>query len=189
MATTEQTELLETHEQKYQRRRYRDMYISRDIILSDAIRQLSGKALWVYMIFLTKKVMKPFEGGKSKRSRKGKYYIENQGEITFTYGEALEKHGMTRPLFARAISQLVEFGFIDIAKTGSGLHKDVSLYGISDRWQQFGTNGFVADKRPKRLLHYGFTRGHKPCNKEKLRHIQHTQTLLEGANTSNTNVT
>lgn len=159
MATVKQVDALETREQKYKRRKYVDMYISRDVIMSDAFRKLTGTAVRVYLFFLNKRVMKPFEGGKAKRSGKGKYYIENQGKIQFTYKEAQEKFGISSGAFRTAIERLVEVGLIDIAQTGSGLHRDVTLYGISERWKLYGTDEFVEMKRPKRKQQYGFTKG------------------------------
>ena len=103
-------------------------------------------------------------------ARKGKFYIENNGKIQFTYQEAEKKHNISRSAFRSAIDQLVNVGFIDIAQPGSGLHRDVTLYGISERWRQYGTKDFVEMKRPKRKQRYGFTTGNrlgKNTNKEK----------------------
>ena len=159
MVTQKQIESVETREQKHARHKYKDMYISREVIMSDAFRKLSGTAIRVYLFFLNKRVMKPFEGGKSKRTSKGKYYIENNGEIQFTYREAQERYGISRGVFRTAIDQLVEVGLIDIAKSSSGLHREVALYGISERWKLYGTDGFVVVKRAKRKQQYGFAKG------------------------------
>lgn len=161
MTTQEQIEGLKTREQRYRSKRYNDMYIERELIFSQAVQELTGLSLRVYLIFLTKRVMKPYQGSKQKRSGKGKYYIENQNEIQFTYREAKEKYGISRSAFRDAIDQLVRVGLIDISKQGSGLHRDVTLYGISDRWRLYGTPEFVVKKRPERKLHYGFTKENK----------------------------
>lgn len=160
MATKEQSESLRTREQKYKQRKYNDMYIEREVLFSDAFRKLTKTAMRVYLLFLNKRVMKPFVG-KQKRSGKGKYYIENNGKIQFTYKEALENHGIIGESFRNAIDRLVEVGFIDITKSGSGLHKDVSLYALSDRWRVYGTDGFQEAKRPVRKQKYGFAKGNR----------------------------
>jgi ribosomal protein S14 len=159
MATENEIKCLETREQKYKRCRWKDMYISREVILSEAFKQLSATAIRVYLIFLTKRIMKPFQGSKQKRSGKGKYYCENDGQIQFTYREAKERYGISRSAFRSAIDQLIAVGLIDITQRGSGLHRDVTLYGLSERWILYGTPEFVVKKRLKRKLAYGFTKG------------------------------
>jgi len=158
MVTADDIKSVESRDQRHRRRKYADMYIDRDVILSKAFMELSGTAVRVYLFFLNKRVMKPFEGGKPKRSGKGKYYVANNGEIQFTYAEAVEKyHIRSRGTFRDAIDQLVRVGLIDVAKTGMGLCKDVSLYAISERWKLYGTDEFVVKKRPKRRGGFGFS--------------------------------
>lgn len=162
MATQEQINLVMTREQKYQKRRSPDFYFPREILFSKAFRRLSKTklpAVYVYMIFRTKLIMKPFVGSKQKRSGKGKYYPENADEIKFTYDQAFNKYGITNGRFQRTIDLLIEVGLIDITKQGSGIQGDYTLYAISERWRLYGTPEFVAKKRPKRKLHYGFTKG------------------------------
>lgn len=89
------------------------------------------------------------------------WHLTNNGEIQFTYLEAKEKWGILGSRFTRAIDDLIRVGLIDIAKTGCGLHKDVTLYAISDRWKKFGTDEFVEMKRPKRTQQYGFINKNK----------------------------
>ena len=161
MVTEKQIESLRTREQKHRRRKYNDMYISREVIMSTAFRKLTGTAIRVYLFFLNKRVMKPFEGGKAKRSGKGKYYIQNQGEIQFTYREAQEKYGISRGAFRDAIDLNIAVGLIDIAYTGMGVCKDVSLYAISERWQLYGTDDFVEIERLRKKHGFGFKKGNK----------------------------
>jgi len=161
MTIDEQITSIETREQRYRRLKFNDMYIEREIILSEAFKKLSATAIRVYLIFLAKRVMKPFQGSKAKCSGKGKYFIENNGEIQFTYKEAEQKYGVSPGAFRTAIGQLVGAGLIDITQPGSGLHKDVSLYGISERWKLYGTDDFVVSTRVKRRQSYGFTRGNR----------------------------
>jgi len=68
-----------------------------------------------------------------------KWFIENNGEIVFFYTEALNKYGITKPRFQRAVDELVEKGFIDITHHGGGVKGDSSTYAISERWQDYGT--------------------------------------------------
>ena len=91
-----------------------------------------------------------------KPKRKDAWQLANNGEIQFTYKEATEKWGIKGGKFKRAIEQLVKVGLIDIAKSGFGLHKDVSLYAISERWQKYGTIEFEYLERRKRIPRFGF---------------------------------
>lgn len=171
MATEEEVESVETHGQKIRRRKYADMYISREVIFSEAFRKLSGTAIRMYLIFLNKRVMKPFQGSKKKRSGKAQYFIENQGQIQFTYDEGLEKYGIIEETFRNNLNRLVEVGLIDITRQGNGVKREKSLYAISDRWELFGTEDFVAAKRAIRPQQYGFTKGNtlgKNARKENL---------------------
>lgn len=158
VATREQTDSLKSGDQRYRAKRYDKMYISRRLVESKAWGKLAdrkaGIAMYVYLLFLTKRVMEKVQTRAGKADRD--FRIANNGEIQFTYAEALEKWGITYPRFARAISLLVLLGFIDIARAGSGLHRDTTLYAISDRWENYGTDEFVAAKRPTRKQHYGF---------------------------------
>jgi len=91
------------------------------------------------------------------RKGKEKWLIENNGEIVFTYTEALNKYGITKPRFQRALDGLVEKGFIDITHHGGGVKGDFSTYAISERWRDYGTEKFVFKTRPRDTRELGFT--------------------------------
>lgn len=84
-------------------------------------------------------------GGKKRKDR----VILNNGELVYPYSEA-ESKGIPRSTFMRAVDDLVAAGFIDIAHSGSGGKKgDCSLYAISERWRDWGTDQFKPATRPK----------------------------------------
>ena len=62
---------------------------------------------------------------------------------------------------------LIRVGLIDISRTGLGLHRDVTLYAISERWEKYGTDEFVVKKRPKRKQQFGFAGKSKGANRSK----------------------
>ena len=165
------SECLLTREQRYKQKRYNDMYIERAVILSEAFKVLTATAIRVYLIFLTKRVVKPLQGKAARRTGKGKYYIENQGQIEFRYSEA-EKYGIRSAAFRDAIDQLVAVGLIDIAQQGSGVQKDVTLYALSDRWRLYGMPEFVVRTRPKRRIQCGFQKGNRLGKVRKVRESQ-----------------
>ncbi len=157
MAKRSGIDSLKTSEQKYKEVKWGRMFVSRKQITSEAFRSLkTAAACQVFMIFLTKCVPKQIDG---KPKRKDGWYIANNGEIKFTYDEALGKWGITQKKFTKAIDELVRVGLIDITKSGFGLQKDKSLYAVSERWEKFGTDEFVVKKRQKRKQQLGFTKG------------------------------
>lgn len=112
--------------------------IERDLLKSEAFRTLNGQQKTVLFDFMMKRQIKQvrMSGGVKVPM------IMNNGQIQYTYKEAL-KRGITRRAFALAIDRLIEHGFIDIAKQGSGGKQgDVSLYSISERWRKWGTSEF-----------------------------------------------
>ena len=125
--------------------------IDADLVLSRAFLNLTGIAPQVLLLFLRRRRMV-----KLGRAGKERWVIENNGEIVFPYAEAENKFGITRPRFQRAIDQLVDHGFIDIAHSGGGMLKDVSKYTISARWQDYGTTKFIQKPRKKDTRGLGF---------------------------------
>ena len=111
------------------------------------------------MLFLSKRQLKRL--GKDKSPT-----IANNDEIVFTYDEA-EDYGIGRQAFMRGRDQLIEHGFIDIAKTGAGLYQSETWYFISQRWKKYGTDDFQPKVREKRKQDFGFQPGHPNYRKQK----------------------
>jgi len=127
-----------------------NVFFSRILLKSKPYLKLSGSSIKILNFFFMKRQVK-----KLKTNRSESWMITNNGEIIFTYIEAL-KLGFTRPKFKRAIDQLIECGFIDIEHHGGGLMKDCSKYAISNRWKLYGTDDFIQKKRPKDTRGLGF---------------------------------
>jgi hypothetical protein len=146
---------LKTREQKFKDKKWNKMFVSRKVITSKAYLSLrTPAACQVYLAFLSKCRVEKVQTRPGRRDKE--WQITNNGEIQFTYDEAEERWGISEGRFLRAIDQLVEVGLIDITKSGFGLHKDVSLYAISDRWEKYGTAEFVRKERRKRTVQLGF---------------------------------
>jgi hypothetical protein len=131
------------------------LYFSIKLLTSDAYLSLSGASIKVLNFFYIKKVMRQV-----KILNKKEWEIVNNGQIVFTYPEAVSK-GFTRPKFKRALKQLVEHGFIDLAYHGGGMAKDKSLYSISERWKLYGKDDFIFKTIEKDNRKLGFKKGHK----------------------------
>ena len=155
MAEKRDIDALRTREQRFKARKWDKMFVSRSVITSKAFLALrTACACQVYLIFLNKCRWEKMQARPMHRERE--WQITNNGEIQFTYAEAEGKYGIPAGKFTRAIDELLRVGLIDIAKTGLGLHKDVTLYSISNRWEKYGTDEFVVKKRPKRKEQFGF---------------------------------
>ena len=170
MAEKRDIDSLRTREQRFKARKWDKMFVSRSVITSKAFLALrTACACQVYLIFLNKCRWEKLQTRPGRNERE--WFITNNGEIQFTYAEAETKYGIPSGKFTRAIDELLRVGLIDITKTGLGLHKDVTLYAISDRWEKYGTDEFVAKKRPKRKQQFGFAGKRKgaKCSKQKQR--------------------
>jgi len=128
------------------------------LLKSKAYRSLRTPTVYfVFGIFMTKRQL-------AKSGRRGKEYwdIINNGEIEFTYIEAEKVYGILAGAFGKAIDELLDKGFIDIAATGMGVHKVKNLYAISERWKLYGTAEYEKPKpRPKGPINRGFAKGNQ----------------------------
>ncbi|MBN2011945.1 hypothetical protein JW960_21630 [candidate division KSB1 bacterium] len=122
--------------------------IDRQLMESIAYLKLTGNSKDVLIRFLGKRQICKIKSGKRSITA-----ILNNGKIVFTYREAKEKYGISEKTFSRALDQLIKFGFIDIARPGIGYAKIETLYSISERWKDFGTDKFIEKKRTPRVNH------------------------------------
>lgn len=127
------------------------IYVSKELISSKAYWDLKGKSPQVLAAFLCRRQM--VELPNPGKKREPNYLIKNNGEIIFTYQEAVEKFGLSRQMFSRIIDDLVAHGFIDIAVVGTGICGAPSQYAISDRWQNWGLPEFEKVERERRCSH------------------------------------
>ena len=98
------------------------LWIPRRMHRSPAFRKLSATAI---LILLELKYRCQY----ARAGTRGKWHQVNDGELIFTYAEAVKRFGITRSTFCRSISQLVKLGFIYIAHHGGGMMKDCPNHG------------------------------------------------------------
>lgn len=72
----------------------------------------------------------------------------------FTYAEAV-KYGFARRTFSRAVQDLQQHGFIDIAEVGGlrGAGHSCSQYRLSGRWATYGGLGWAMQAEKERKQH------------------------------------
>jgi hypothetical protein len=128
------------------------VYLESKLFDSEAYKSLTKAQMRIFYEFMLKRKF----GRQGKGKKKTGAIIMNNGEITFTYAEA-EKLGYPKRTFNLAIDKLIEVGLIDLHYQGQGgyvletgkVSGESSLYGISDRWQNYGKDNFVFKKRKK----------------------------------------
>ena len=153
----------------YRRSKSKHIYIERELLRSDAFKALSKSSTNILLLFYMRRKM-----SKLNRKNRTEWIIENNGQIVFTYLEA-ENLGYTRATFLRSIDQLIELGFISVARTGAGVARSATLYSIDERWKDYGTDRFVERKRPRKSRwsgkRIGFQKGHPhySSNKKNIR--------------------
>ncbi len=128
-----------------------NVVIEKKVFTSKAWLSLTGIAAQVLPLFLLKRQL-------AKTGKRGheKWVCTNGQELVFTYKEAREKYGITQWRFQRAIDDLIDKGFLDIAKSAGGLFKETTLYALSDRWREYGTSEFKEAFRQKRNHTIGY---------------------------------
>ena len=160
----------------------KNIWIEREMILSSAFHKLNGRAMEVLLLFLYRRQWK-------QAGRKGKWYTTNNGEIVFPYKEAKKRFKIPKSSFARAIDNLIEYGFIDITHLGGGLIGDCTKYSISNRWRNYDTDRFVQKKRPKDTRGFGFTAKNWEERTGRTRRKQSKPGIKSNTRTSNKNDT
>lgn len=107
----------------------RHLRITLNMMESKAWSELSSYAIQAYLLIKIK-----YSGG-------------NEDDISLTYKEGMEH--MTKRRFTKAIDELIEHGFIVMVKHRQNT-RECNIYGLSDMWQKYGTEGFMIVKRPSK---------------------------------------
>jgi hypothetical protein len=102
-----------------------------EIYESKAFWHLGGTAAQVLIIIMSKRRMERVAG---KKTKKKTWTCINPDELCFTYVEALEKFGINKVRFTRAIDALLAKGFIRQTHQGGAYKRDKSTYALSDKY-------------------------------------------------------
>ena len=127
------------------------MFVSRRMHRNPAFRKLTASSILVLFEFLSRRQV-------VQVGRRDRWITKNNGEIVFTYAEAQKKFGIARSTFRNSIDQLLKLGFIDIAHRGGGMMKGCSMYGVSERWREYGKEEFIKKSRKKDNRKLGYTK-------------------------------
>jgi hypothetical protein len=126
-----------------------EIRIKAEIFYSEAFKSLSRSAMLTLMRCLQKRKW-DFEGKHKKR----KMVYLNQ-DFIFPYAEAAFL-GIGTTQYCKNIKKLIEVGFLDLVHQGGWYQKherekDYSVYKLSERWRDYGTNEFVKVEKKKVL--------------------------------------
>ena len=160
------------------------IYTERSLINSPAFIKLPGTAAKVLFWFLARR-----QFVKSNKLRRREWVNKNNGEIVFSYAEAVNKFMLSKPRFSRALTALIEYGFIDINHHGGGMFNDMTTYHNSDRWRNYGTPDFKEKSRKKDTRGLGFTAKNWEERSKKKRRAKLKISNKNVTTTSNKNVT
>ena len=125
-------------------------YVEAELILSKAFNELTSTGKTVLLLFLLRRPMERANGDGIWSPRKG-------AEIRFTYKEAENKFGISQSTFYRTLGDFIRKGFIDVLRQGGSLKGDASLYAMSEKWRDYGTDHFINKDRPEGMR-IGFTK-------------------------------
>jgi hypothetical protein len=121
----------------------RDLRMTQEMFRSEAFISLTHTSKYVLQLFLSRREWH-YEG----KGRRRKPVFHNTG-LKFLYREAVA-YGIDSTQFRRCIKELIEHGFIEIAKQGGQLHghKECSEYDLVDDWKHYGTSAFAPRTAP-----------------------------------------
>lgn len=121
------------------------IYLEDELLRSPAYWSLSKWAILVLQRFMQKRQLVKVKHQKKSAS----YRIANNGQIVFTYREALVL-GIDERAFRNALDELIAKGFLDITRYGKGGRSgDSTLYFIDSRWKEYSTDRFLPPKKPR----------------------------------------
>ena len=117
-------------------------WVEQKLFESKAFLSLRGFAPQLLILLLHKRQRDYERDGKGGKN----YTWSNLDNITLTYKELSEKHGLTVPRAKRAFDDLLAKGFIEIRHQGGAYQQDKNVYALITKWK-FWRPGTVLNKR------------------------------------------
>lgn len=124
-------------------------FVQKELICSKAYKELKSVGKEILVLFLLRQPV---------HKKNGKWILIKDGEISFTYSEAKNEHGISQQRFTKGIDAVIGKGFIELKYQGGGMEGDYSLFRVSEMWRKYGTDEFKVLHRPKKGIRIGFAR-------------------------------
>lgn len=119
-----------------------------ELLASKAFLTITSAKTLIVLIRFYQKIYRKKKAKKKKGLKE--MVMENNGQIIFTYGEAVTL-GISAATFWKAIKELLARGFIDIAEAGRWYEKEPTRFSISRRFLNYGKPDFQAVKWERNL--------------------------------------
>jgi len=129
------------------------LWFFRELFYSKAFNELNKTGIKVLIHFHLKT-----EYVKVKSLNNERWIPNPDKHISFTYKEANKRLGISKPVFSKALTDLIEHGFIIQTHLGGGLQGDYSKFELSEMWKLYGKNDFEIKPREKSVRKIGFMR-------------------------------
>jgi hypothetical protein len=141
-----------------------------EIYESKAFWHLGGTAAQVLIIIMSKRRMERVAG---KKTKKKTWVCINPDELCFTYVEALEKFGINKVRFTRAIDALLAKGFIRQTHQGGAYKRDKSTYALSEAYVMWKPDTVIEKRAASDTVSRGYC---KPDRKiSTIENVTHTR--------------
>lgn len=135
--------------------------LSKDLLRSKAYTTLTKAETNIFNEILMRRqmVQHPPKGSND-------WYIKNNGDITLTYKMIQEQFNYSKSTISTSFTTLVLHGLVDIPKQDSviyndGKQNDATKFFVSERWRDFGKEGFKEIKRKIKKSKKGLTKANR----------------------------
>ncbi|MBI9019604.1 MAG: hypothetical protein JEZ07_20325 [Phycisphaerae bacterium] len=118
---------------------------SKKMVKSKAYAKLNLAAVHI-LIELYTRLKVSVVNSKNKGQKTTSYHATNNGQLVMTYKSIHKLFGHSEPTIGKAIDQLCELGFIEIAEPGCGAHRQSHKFALTTNWQDYGTDKFIPNK-------------------------------------------
>ena len=132
--------------------------LSKELLRSKAYTTLTKAETNIFNEILMGRRMKEHPPKNSKN-----WYIFNNGDITVTYNKIQELFGYSKSTISKSFTTLVLHGLVDIPKQdiviyNDGKQNDATKFFVSERWRDFGKEGFKEVRRKIKKSKKGLTK-------------------------------
>ena len=143
------------------------LILSKRMLRSVPFVRLTGAAKQILLELYTRLKLECIQPRK-KHKDNTRFYEKNNGKLELSYKSIHDQFRYSTATISKAIDQLVENGFIEIAVLGCGVKRQSHKIALIRNWQDFGTEDFWPGKgKPKTgPVNKGFKKRRQPANLE-----------------------
>ena len=117
------------------------LVLSKKMLRSRAFVKLTGSAKQILIELHTRLKLESYKPRKRHRNSE-RFYAMNNGELVLSYKSIHKQFGYSTATISKAIDQLVEHGFLEIAELGCGIKRQSHKIALIRNWQDYETENF-----------------------------------------------